>query len=64
MIFANLNEVVHFLFGYLGRRKARLARKHEAQMEEGARQTEGNLPPSSRRVRETSESNVSSKCPA
>jgi hypothetical protein len=64
MIFANVNEAVHFLFGYLGRRKLGLTHKNGAQMEEGARQAEGHLPPSSRHLRETSGSNVSSKCPA
>jgi hypothetical protein len=36
MIFANVNEAIHFLFGYLGRRKLRLARERQSQIvEEG-----------------------------
>jgi len=58
MIFANVNEAVHFLFGYFGRRS--LDRKREAQIEEVNSQEDRYLAPSSRQSR-PSESNVSAR---
>lgn len=63
MIFANINEAVHFLFGYLGRRRVRLARERQPQMEEVADQPEGLAAPGPYRPRGPSGSSVSSKTP-
>jgi hypothetical protein len=57
MILANANEILHFIFGFLARRKARLERKRQAQGEEIALQRA----PTFYRPRGPSGSNVSSK---
>jgi hypothetical protein len=61
MIFVNINEIIHFLFGYFGRRKIRLARKRQAQAEETARQGEGHSAPILYRSRGPSGSDVSAR---
>jgi hypothetical protein len=40
MIFVNVNEILHFLFGYFARRRLRRLRR-QAQTEETSRQEEG-----------------------
>jgi hypothetical protein len=45
MIFVNINEVIHFHFGFFARRKLRLARERQAQSEETAYQAEGQSAP-------------------
>ena len=61
MILANVNEIIHFFFGYLARRKLRLARERRAQTEEIALQSEGQSAPTYYGSRGPSGSNVSSK---
>ena len=63
MIFANINEAIHFLFGYFGRRRVRLASERQPQMEELADQPEEHAAPSPYRARGPSGSTVSSKTP-
>ncbi|KAI0300273.1 hypothetical protein BC826DRAFT_668700 [Russula brevipes] len=41
MIIANINEVVHFFFGFLARRRSRTARERQAQEEGAPHQAEG-----------------------
>ena len=64
MIFVNINEIIHFLFGYLGRRRIRLAREHQAQTEATTRQAEGQSSSFLYRSRGPSGSDVSSEIPA
>ncbi len=63
MILANANEVLHFFFGFLARRKLRLARarEHQAQTEEIALRPEGRSAPTFYGSRGPSGSNVSGK---
>jgi hypothetical protein len=61
MIVANANEILHFFFGFLARRKLKLARKREAQAEEIALQSEGPSAPTFYRSRGPSGSKVSGK---
>lgn len=62
MIFANLNEILHFFFGFLARRKLKLARlRLQAQPEEIALRPEGHSAPTFYRSRGPSGSNVSSE---
>jgi hypothetical protein len=61
MIFANANEILHFLFGYLGRRKLRRDRERQAQTEDIPLQHEGHSAPTFYRSRGPSGSNVSGK---
>ena len=42
MILANANEILHFFFGYLSRRKLKLARERQAQSEEIALSSQPN----------------------
>ena len=60
MLLANTNEILHFLFGFLARRKLRLARERQAQTEEIALRSEGQSAPALYRST-PSGSNVSSK---
>ena len=64
MIFVNINEIIHFLFGYFGRRKLRLARERQARTEATAHQAEGRSSSFLYRSRGPSGSDVSSKTPA
>ena len=59
MILANANEILHFFFGFLARRK--LARERQAQTEEIALQSRGQSTPPLYGARGPSGSNVSSK---
>jgi hypothetical protein len=61
MIFANINEAIHFLFGYFGRRRVRLASERQPQMEESAAQLEEHAAPSPYRARGPSGSTVSTR---
>ncbi len=61
MILENSNEFLNFFFGYLSRRKHRLARERQAQTEEIALQTEGHSAPAFYRPRGPPGSNVSGK---
>jgi hypothetical protein len=61
MILANANEILHFFFGFLARRKLRLARERQVQTEEIGLQPEGQSAPTLYRSRGPSGSNVSSK---
>ena len=61
MILANANEILHFFFGFLARRKLRLARKRQAQTEEIALGHEGHPAPTLYGSRGPSGSNVSGK---
>ena len=60
MMFANVNEVVHFLLGF---RRRKLAREQEAQIEDGAHPAERYPPPCPHHLTEPSGSHVSSKFP-
>lgn len=63
MIIANVNEMVHFLFGFLARRnqRRRLARESQAQEEGTAHQAEGGSPPVEYRPRRVYGASSSSK---
>ncbi len=61
MIVANANEILHFFFGFLARRRLRLARERQAQAEEIALQSEGHSVPTFYRARGPSGPNVSGK---
>lgn len=61
MILANANEILHFFFGFLARRKLRLARERQVQTEEIGLQPQGQSAPTLYRSRGPSGSNVSSK---
>ena len=62
MILANANEILHFFFGFLARRKLRLAReRREAQTEEIALRPEAVSAPTFYRPRGPSGSNVSGR---
>ncbi|KAH9997868.1 hypothetical protein BJV77DRAFT_777104 [Russula vinacea] len=61
MIFVNINEIIHFLFGYFGRRKLRLARERQARTEATAHQAEGQSSSFLYRSRGPSGSDVSTR---
>jgi len=62
MIFANLNEILHFFFGFLARRRLKLAReRRQAQREEIALRPEGPSAPTFHRSRGPSGPNVSTR---
>ncbi|KAI0284010.1 hypothetical protein BGY98DRAFT_949975 [Russula aff. rugulosa BPL654] len=62
MILANLKEILHFFFGFLARRKLKLARdRRQAQTEEIVLRPEGHSAPTFHRSRGPSGSNVSSE---
>jgi len=61
MILGNANEILHFLFGYLGRRKLRRDRERQAQTEDIPLQPEGHSAPTFYRSRGPSRSNVSAR---
>jgi hypothetical protein len=61
MILANANEILHFFFGFLARRKLKIARKRQAQTEEIALQPEAHSAPAFVRSRGPDGSNVFGK---
>lgn len=61
MVLANANEILHFFFGFLARRKLRLARERQEQTEEIGLRPAGQSAPAFYGSRGPSGSNVSSR---